>query len=395
MQNTKLIQLLKTLTELELKQLGQFLKSPFHNSNKRVLALFNLIKPYHTRNYESNRLQKEILFYKIFPPNTHYEASNMRALMSYLTQRIEDFLIEKEIKKDKPLRQGLLARAYSNKNLYKQFEKTNRQQNVILAKLEVQDMEAHQQQFNNNWVYYFHANTQKYHTKIPSLEQAMFHLDQFYLQAKFRLGLEMENRIQILQEEYDILFWEELKKVVKQNKELQSPLYQLHILCQQLQKKFNSNLYERAFQLYTKHIESFGNWEQKAFLELLLNLGARQTYNGNSQYFNKIHQLHLIGLEKNLVINDQQIEFSSFFNISGTAFFIGKFDWSENFIKNYQKYIPSLLRRDLINLVGAYKHYYKGNKEEKKHFELALEKLRIINNNSLRFILIPKNRTSG
>lgn len=389
MQKSKLIQLLRTLSEVELKQLGFFLKSPFHNSNKRVLDLFNLLQPYHARNYESNRLQKEILFYKIFPVGTTYQDSNMRTLISNLNQRIEDFLIEREVKKDKVLRQELLARVYSHKNLYPAFEKINRQQNTQLAQLEVQDMEVHQQSFNNNWAYYFHPHTKKYHTKVPSLEQTMYHLDQFYLQAKFRLGLEMKNREKILQEHYDIFFWEILGQEIKHNKNLQTPLFQLHIIGLQLQKSFNLALFKQAFQLYTLHVNSFGDWEKIAFLQLLLNLMARQTYIGNQQYFKQMHELHKLGLEKKLLINNQQISFSIFYTIAGTAFFLKKFDWGENFIKNYKKFLSPIIQTDMLALVEAYKHFYKNRviKEDGKHLILALKYLSKINNNSLRFSL--------
>ncbi len=45
--HSKSIQVLKTLSEEELKQFSDFLRSPFHNKNRSLIKLFDVLKKYH------------------------------------------------------------------------------------------------------------------------------------------------------------------------------------------------------------------------------------------------------------------------------------------------------------------------------------------------------------
>ncbi len=65
MVNTKLIKLLKTLTDSEVKKFRDFVKSPYHNKNKNVIKLYEaLIKFYPS--YESELLTEQYIYSKVF-----------------------------------------------------------------------------------------------------------------------------------------------------------------------------------------------------------------------------------------------------------------------------------------------------------------------------------------
>src|SRR5207244_2756512 len=96
---SKFIDIIKTFSKEELKEFKDFLNSPYHNSNKNVIKIYELIRktaPY----FDSPLITKEKLFGKIYP-GKKYNDTVMRILLSDLLSLGEEFLVSKASKKNK------------------------------------------------------------------------------------------------------------------------------------------------------------------------------------------------------------------------------------------------------------------------------------------------------
>lgn len=91
MHNNIAIELLKTLDKDELKRFDNFINSPFHNTNKTIVSLFEILKKY-APDYEDKALQRENLFKKLYPGKSFSETS-LRTRMSELAELIRKFFI--------------------------------------------------------------------------------------------------------------------------------------------------------------------------------------------------------------------------------------------------------------------------------------------------------------
>ena len=78
------------LSEEELQQFSDFLRSPFHNKNKNVIQLFEIIKK-HYPFFKSDKIVKEKIFKKLFP-GRKYNDVVMRILISDLIKLSEEYL---------------------------------------------------------------------------------------------------------------------------------------------------------------------------------------------------------------------------------------------------------------------------------------------------------------
>lgn len=100
MLNSKVIDILKTLTQEELKRFNEFVNSPYHNKNKKVILLFNLLSKHHP-SYENKELTKENLFSKIFTGSEkEFSDASIRNLLSDLMILAEKFLSYHGFEKD-------------------------------------------------------------------------------------------------------------------------------------------------------------------------------------------------------------------------------------------------------------------------------------------------------
>lgn len=98
MHNNIAIEFLKTLTKEELKRFEVFLKSPFFNSNKAVITLFDFIKKF-APEYTDKSLHREKLFKKVYPGKEYNELS-LRSRMSELAELLRKFLAVIRFEKD-------------------------------------------------------------------------------------------------------------------------------------------------------------------------------------------------------------------------------------------------------------------------------------------------------
>src|SRR5437870_5390578 len=92
---SKVIDVLKIFTTEELKRFKLFLNSPFHNTNKKVIQLYELVRKY-SPEFNNEKLKKEYLFKKLYP-DKQYNDIVMRILISDLIKLAEDFIVHSSI----------------------------------------------------------------------------------------------------------------------------------------------------------------------------------------------------------------------------------------------------------------------------------------------------------
>lgn len=87
----KVLEVLKTFSNDEIKQFNLFLKSPYCNESKRVLKLYNSLIQFYP-NFNSNFLTDQNIS-KIISPSLVYNSSTMKVIFSKLLKAAETFLM--------------------------------------------------------------------------------------------------------------------------------------------------------------------------------------------------------------------------------------------------------------------------------------------------------------
>jgi hypothetical protein len=132
MHSTKLIYLLKSLDQPEMRRLEEFVNSPFANKNETVSALFASIRKYHP-GYKSPQLAKEKLFAKLFPGEA-YKDGRIRYLTSELLSVAENFLVYKSYSADAIDRSCRLLYELNLRGLDSLFEMRQKEVELLLEK---------------------------------------------------------------------------------------------------------------------------------------------------------------------------------------------------------------------------------------------------------------------
>ncbi|MEO8664053.1 MAG: hypothetical protein ABI462_01040 [Ignavibacteria bacterium] len=125
MQDSKLVEILKTLTPEEFKDLEKFAASPYFIKSRDLTPYIRILKPFYPKFTDKN-LNKDYLYSKLYPGKERLEknsAATIKTLSSDLIKMIKDFFKQVEFRKDINRGNYYLADQLRSRKIYKEFEK--------------------------------------------------------------------------------------------------------------------------------------------------------------------------------------------------------------------------------------------------------------------------------
>ncbi|MFK8006720.1 MAG: hypothetical protein AB8H03_10125 [Saprospiraceae bacterium] len=387
----KLIQLLSEIDESELKSLMKFVKSPYHNTNKLIIPLLQKIIAYHP-DFDHKKLTKEHLYHFIHSEGKPYHEGRMNLLMTNLVSVIQDFYMYQEFQKDKILQRRLKGKAYSNRNLYKNYKK---EVEVVLDDLEkspFREEEYFFQRYDAEQKLFFHIETPKNHDGAIYLQNAMENLDLFYMTAKLNLASEQITMTKRLNISKEIIFLNPILSHLEIRKNQPNVLGIYYKIIKLRIEENSINYYYEIKEKLSSCLNSIKLLSQKLIYFNLVNYGIGLLNQGDKDILKELLILYKFGISQNFIINNNTISPSTYSNISLISTNSGEFEWSLNFILEYEGYLPKgeIYFTKLMAL--AFLNYRKGFAEDDNHFSKTLELLREITYSKKNIFLFLRSR---
>ncbi|MCB9291708.1 MAG: hypothetical protein H6559_01045 [Lewinellaceae bacterium] len=192
MKGAKVISLLQSLHPKEMHWLAKWVRSPYYNSNKLVIALFEQLRKYAPA-FDSEKLSREIVFQQLFPGQP-YDDQRLRVLLFRLSALVEEFLVAQRLKRDRLHHQQLLQAELGERNEYELFLKQNQSLAEQLEQSAYRDEYYYLARWRQQHDHFFHPRTARYGFSADQLEGIMQNLDAFYILSKMRYSAELRNR---------------------------------------------------------------------------------------------------------------------------------------------------------------------------------------------------------
>lgn len=363
MHKTKLLELLRSLDKDEFRRFYKFVKSPWYNSNKGVVQLYEYLRPFYP-DFDSPKLKKELVFKKLFA-GERYRDTRIRTLISLLKRLVEDYLVERELQLQPFRKKEILTEAMSKRNLYDFFSQQSHEMIEMLEAQSTRDMHYYHAKMLRHQELFFHPKTAKYSLESEHLKATVHNLDQFYLLAKLRFSLEMAGRRKMLAEDHDNFMIEEiLTKMNDLALASENPVIGLYTDILKLHEYGrNDAILDRVKGNLRQHTHLLTLDQNEVVLTNLIN-HTIQVYNTGVQHYLE-HQLELyqFGLERGLVTRENQISEASFTNIVVIGSILKQFEWVRGFIKTYASFLDPKIKTQAQNLGEAYLYYHQGDYE--------------------------------
>lgn len=238
MLQTKIFQLLATLSEEEWARFRAFMQSPYHNRSHKALELFELLFPHfpiaanedeEVSEKREQALSREVLSQAIFPDKSP-ESSNLDNLFNTLKKLIFSFLSIENFQQDERAQNLALLSDLSQRGGAEGFFEKNWKTEIKACEKQAGsslELFHHQLQLQNRWLTYTVLTGDR--EKTFPIDEALTQLQRYTLTAQLKYALGALNRHRLVGKSSEIPFLQAaLAEVENANELLEIPILVLY-----------------------------------------------------------------------------------------------------------------------------------------------------------------------
>ncbi len=358
MQKSKLISVIKTLSQKEFKLLGDFLASPYFNKNEKVIELYTYIKKYQGGDYEHPKLRKEVVFRSMYKGEC-FSDQKIRNLMRKLAALVETFLVHQGLEQSERVKEQLLLDEYMKRFLDKQYVQFLNQAQKKIASFPLNDQDYYYHQYVlAQYQYSFNLTRQKEGIEEDLLE-VMRNLDYYYVASKLRYCVAILNRKRLFSVDTEVTMLDEILQYLKKDDLQKVPAiafyYRLLLL---IKDRDVAHYYELKTLLQEEPIK-LPQAELRYIHIGVFNYCNEQLKSGKSEFLREIFDLFQVALKHELFIFEGYITPTVFYrNATMAALRLGEINWARTFIQEYKPKLRPDVRDSYYNYCLAALHFY-------------------------------------
>ena len=353
MKKSVLLQVFSSLSSIEIRELGRFIRSPYINRRDEVSRLYDYIAQNIT--ISEGALAKEKAWKYVFP-SSEYKDKEMRYVMSFLLKATRQFLIHQELDNDRVQSQVLLCRSLRHHGLDKLFEK---EIGATLKWQENQPFRNTRYHYNNYLIQLEHGEFQSQKSRrgdLP-LQKLSDELTYFYIADILRQNCTILTHQTVSQRSYDIIFLKEVLEHVETNDYSFAPAIEIYYHgFKALSDLKNESHFKKLKTLITKHWSHFPANESREIYLMAINYCIKRINRAEREYIREGFELYQSGLKNEIFLEDGYLSSFTYKNISRLGLYLGEFDWVENFLNRYKRFLFPKTRENtyLYNLAFFY-----------------------------------------
>jgi hypothetical protein len=356
MQNSKLIDLARSLSPREWRAFLRQVASPYFNRNADVLRLATWLDAFAPGFEHATRAAAHA---HLFPAEAPDEAQ-LNHLMSFLLKLAEDFLALELFWKEPSMSERYLLRSLLDRGLEKHY-RLNLEKARRALELEQKHSVSH---------FYEHYSleileAERFARNSPrlfneSVQKATDNLDAFYLLEKLRRTCYMYTSQAILATPYNLQLVEEICRFVGNNLEtLASPAIEAYYRIFQLLTKDNPHEDFQALKaLLFRRSEEFNAEDLADVYQYAINFCNIQINQVQENYQAEAFDLYTNGVDSGMLMQDGALSPWHFKNIINLALKLKKYAWTEQFIKQHNTSLAPEFQLDALHYNLALLYYH-------------------------------------
>ncbi|MFN0217157.1 MAG: hypothetical protein ACKVT2_23105 [Saprospiraceae bacterium] len=362
MEKTKLLQLLSDLNAWELRNLEQFLRSPFHNQREDVLRLFEFYKTQHSKKRPDF---SDAAACRAVWPDKDLDTVDYPNLRSYLFKLTEKYLACEEIFRDEVLLKMSLSKAYKRRNKDHNFEQTIRDIKVVLEKQPLRNPAYLRKAFEVEYeVYdYIASRSRMEETNIEAVGKM---LDAHYFAEKLKLACAQQSLSKIRPQDYDLSILPEVLAFLADKPDWVSypavAIYYHAFLT--LTDQNNETHFQEVRRLLQDCRDQFMEREIGDVYRICLNYCIKRSNQGELHYTREGFDLYRLGIEHGYLLKEGQLSHHSYTNAAAFGITLREYEWAERFIQDHQNKVSHKHRESAFHFCLARLWHAKGNYPE-------------------------------
>ena len=393
MNNSTLIQLFKSLDKADRRQLRKVVNSPYFNQREDVIALFEYIDKHIDGG--APKLMKEKVFATIYNKQK-FEVDRFYHTMSILNQIILKYLAINELEKHPPQYNRLLNQSLQQRGAEKIYEKTLTDAKSYLEEQPLRNAHFH---FENSMLRLdeFEAEQRLHRDANFELQEIANNLHFFCISEVLRLACALLSHQLIAKKEYEQPLLDSALIVAESHLNIPAIAMQYYAYktlseASMLAKSPVIETIEGSEEtdgLFLQKLKNEITLNQKLFtepelrdlLKVAINYCIRRQNRGELSYISEALELYRFGFDNNILTENGIVEPYDYKNVLMLALKINNYDWAEQFLIDYKKFLPEKERENL------YKYNYAIFNFRKKDYDKAIQLLQEVNLKEVLFNL--------
>lgn len=359
--NNKLVNLLKSLSDTEIKEFRKFISSPYYTKGRNYLPFLAELLKYSSKGYEN--INTHDLFNKIYP-GRKFSKQTLKNRFSELYKLSEDFLVHLGIDKNEDSRNNILLKMFLEKKLYGPFENHYNKTKKRLSeekfdKIKIQNLSL-LTELNSDFL--------KVRNKLELLYSQYYENSQinlcYYLINLFEYGVEYslqedENRKYESNILVDILKNLDVEDLMENFSRSDSHTFKVTSMYYYLYKAYeNSEIEENYFiskRLYGEISSGLKYNFKNQILNNLVYFCIRKQNSGVKKFQHELFNLYNEKLNQGLYSDLREMIYllNGFRDYVYIGIAVKEYKWVDNFIKKYSKELPMKFKEDEVNLSYA------------------------------------------
>ncbi len=387
MKKSRLINIFRTLTKKEIRDLRKWLHSPAHNQREDTVLLFEYLVAEDNLQQES-LLDKSTVFKYLMPEEKAFDDAKIRQVMYFLMKSVEEFLIYQEFLTQKSEQNLLLARALRKRKSNKYFQKSIKDTLADLQKNVLRSIDFYRHDYEIK-----HENFE-FQSKVSrtvdfNLQEISDSLDIYYLSLKLRQCCIMISHQRVFKTEYKIGLSDEVLKYIETNNLQSIPAIGIYYfgyksMIEEEGDDFFKSLKKNLFE----HEKLFPKEELVAIYSIAINYCIGKMNTGVVEFIKEAFDLYKRGFESEILLTDSDISLYTFINVTSIARRIEEYEWTEDFISTHSIYLKSEYRATTVLYCQARLEYDRGNFKVAKKLFIKVEHSDVLLNLSAKTFLL-------
>lgn len=377
MKKTKPVEIIFTLSPDELKDLDAFVRSPYFNTNKKLIKLYDVIRKKLDK-IQAEKITEEQIFAEVFP-GKEYNYAIVKNLTSALASVLEDFLVINAVR-TKPINRVrnrvILMDEYDSRLLDHHFNKTIRRTKSELDEQLIDNNYYADYTMFEEGIYFFNSSRSDERALEDAIyNEVIYSLCDFY--RKFSRSMwKIDISIGNLNSRYDKNFialldqhiaFEKLAEEMKGIDEKAHGYILLNtLLIKMLVKPEDVSSYYQMKKLLNDTIDRYENYERFSIFSKLVSYCSTMFRNGNAEFINEALYIRMLMMEK-VKFNHEGLGPLNFHHFAETILMITVEQGAPTAEEVLNKYINIIGedKRDIsFNLSMAHIHEARGNNDE-------------------------------
>jgi len=331
---TKLVQILRKLEREEWKNLRKFLRSPYFNTNEKVVALADAIYKFHPE-YDQKNCTQAYLFAKIFGKKSLYQEQKLAQLMTQLVKLVEKFLMQERFEKEEMMQQQIRLKCYDERQLDNFFFKEVEKQQTHWLLSEERNATFHQSMLLLNEAIFHHVSTKKAEPMLTSWVEGYTHFQRYVLWKTMDWGLMIENRQRLLGETHNTIF---IDAILESQKEFIAHDVYLRIaqLIIRYQRKPDAKILFLIKEDFEENFQDLKPEEGLTMIRLISSLVSQKIREGNKEFQLLNFEIHKIQFHAHFAFLNKNIDTDLYIKAITMACICLDFEWALYILEKYK-----------------------------------------------------------